>query len=131
MKYTYRFVTGESVGIEVSPELEALLKKEDRLEYNNEQSNTRRHISLEMAQENEGMQFIDPDSRPALDSIARLQSAMALLPEEQQRLIHAVYIKGVSVNDYAAQEGVTGSAISHRLRNAEKYLRKIFRDPQF
>lgn len=131
MKYTYRFVTGESVGIEVSAELEALLRNEDRLEYNNEQANTRRHFSLDMAQEDEGMQFIGPDSLPASGGIARLQAAVALLPEEQQRLIHAIYINGDSVNGYAAQEGVTGSAISHRLRTVEKHLRKILSDPQF
>lgn len=131
MKYTYKFVTGESIGIEVSTELEALLKNEDRLEYNNEQANTRRHISLDMTQEDEGMQFADPDSLPASDCIARLQSAVALLSEEQQRLIHAVYKNSVSVNDCAAQEGVTGSAISHRLRTAEKHLKKILNDPQF
>jgi DNA-directed RNA polymerase specialized sigma24 family protein len=131
MKYTYRFVTGEAVGIEVSPELEALLKNEDRLEYNNEQANTRRHISMEMAQADEGMQFVDPDSLPAPGSITRLQAAVALLPEEQRRLIHAVYIEGFSVNAFAAQEGVTGSAISHRLRTAEKHLKEILRDPQF
>lgn len=131
MKYTYRFVTGESVGIEVAAELEALLKNEDRLEYNNEQANTRRHFSLEMAHEDEGMQFIDPASLPALGGVSRLQAAVALLPEEQRRLIHAVHIDGISVNDFAAQEGVTGSAISHRLRTAEKNLKKILSDPQF
>ena len=131
MKYTYRFVTGDSVEIEVSAELDALLRNEDRLEYNNEQVNTRRHFSLDMAQEDEGMQFIDHDSLPASGSTARLQAAVALLPEEQQRLLHAIYINGVSVNDYAAHEGVTGSAISHRLRTAEKHLKKILSDPQF
>ena len=131
MKYTYRFVTGESVGIEVAAELEALLKNEDRLEYNNEQANTRRHFSLEMAHEDEGTQFIDPASLPALGGVSRLQAAVALLPEEQRRLIHAVHIDGISVNDFAAQEGVTGSAISHRLRTAEKNLKKILSDPQF
>ena len=131
MKYTYRFVTGESVGIEVSPELEALLKNEDRMEYNNEQTNTRRHFSLDMAQEDERMQFADPDSLPASGITTRMQAAVAMLTEDQQRLLHAVYKDGVSVNDYAAQEGVTGSAISHRLRTAEKNMKKIMNDPQF
>lgn len=131
MKYTYRFVTGEAIEIEVSAELEALLKHEDRLEYNNNQANTRRHISLEMAQADQGMQFADPASLPASDGIARVQAAISLLPDDQQGLLRAVCINGVPVSDYAAQEGVTGSAISHRLRTAEKNLKKILHGSQF
>jgi len=129
MKYTYRFVTGESVGLEVSAELEALLKNEDRLEYNNEQANTRRHISLEMAQEDEGMQFADPDSLPATDSIARLQAAVAMLPEAQQALIRAAVYEEIPIRTIAEREGVSQPAITQRLKTIKKKLKEILSDP--
>ena len=129
MKYTYRFVTGESVGIEVSAELEAFLRNEDRLEYNNEQANTRRHISLDMAQEDEGMQFVDPASLPASDSIARLQAAVAMLPEAQQALIRAAVYEEIPISNIAQREGVSQPAITQRLKTIKKKLREILNDP--
>jgi RNA polymerase sigma factor (sigma-70 family) len=129
MKYTYRFVTGESFGLEVSAELEALLKNEDRLEYNNEQANTRRHISLEMAQEDEGMQFADPDSLPATDSAARLQAAVAMLPEAQRALLRAAFYDGMPIRNIAEREGVSQPAITQRLKTIKKKLKEILSDP--
>jgi len=61
----------------------------------------------------------------------RVQMALEHLRPDQKRLIRAVYFDGTSVNDFAAMEGVSGSAITHRLRTAEKNLKKIFSDPQF
>lgn len=129
MKYTYRFVTGESVAVEVSAELEALLKNEDRLEYNNEQTNTRRHISLNMAQEDEGVQFSDPDSRPLPDGIDRLQAAVTMLPEPQQALIRAAFYEGMPIQNIAQREGVSQPAITQRLKTIKKKLKEILSDP--
>ena len=129
MKYTYRFITGESVGIEVSTELEALLKNEDRLEFNNEQANTRRHFSLDMAQEDEGMQFADPESLPVSDCIDRLQYAVALLPDAQQTLIRAMFYEGMSISDIAQRESVSQPAITQRLKTIKKKLKEILSDP--
>ena len=58
MKYTYRFVNGETRTIEVSEEQYRMLTDEDRLEYNNNQTNmtrTGRFVSLDMVQDEEGM----------------------------------------------------------------------------
>ena len=57
MKYTYRFANGDVNEIEVTEDQAFALADLDRLEYNNDHANTRRHISLEMAMEDEGMQF--------------------------------------------------------------------------
>lgn len=129
MKYTYRFVTGEAIEIEVSEELEALLKNEDRLEHNNHQANTRRHISLDMAQEEQGMQFAAPASLPVPDGIARLQTAISLLPDDQQALIRSVFFEGMSIGDIAQRESVSQPAISQRMKTIRKKLREILSDP--
>ena len=48
MKITYNFVNGESVEIEVNDDIGGIILEEDRCEYNNEHTETRRHISIEM-----------------------------------------------------------------------------------
>ena len=130
MKYTYHFLNGESQEIEVTEALYMTLTDADRLEYNNDHANTRRHISMDMAESDEGMQFADPASLPMSETDERVQMALEHLRPDQQRLIHAVYFDGMSVNDFADIEGVTKSAISHRLSTAEKNLRKILSNPQ-
>ena len=129
MKYTYHFANGESQEIEVTEAQYLILKDADRIEYNNNQSNTRRHISLDMAETDEGMQFADPSSFPLSERDSRLHAAIEHLRPDQQSLISAVYFDGMSVNDYAAAEGVTHTAISHRLRTAKNNLKKILSDP--
>jgi len=129
MKYTYHFANGDSQEIEVTEAQYLILKDADRIEYNNNQSNTRRHISLDMAETDEGMQFADPSSLPLSECDSRLHAAIEHLRPDQQSLISAVYFDGMSVNDYAAAEGVTHTAISHRLRTAKNNLKKILSDP--
>lgn len=131
MKYTYHFLNGESQEIEVTEALYMALTDADRLEYNNDHANTRRHISLDMAESDEGMQFADPASMPMSKTDERVQIALEHLRLDQQWLIRAVYFDGIRVNDLATIEGVSGSAITHRLRTAEKNLKKILSDPQF
>ena len=41
MRYTYKFVNGESISVEVSEEMLAVLQDEDRIESNNEQTNSK------------------------------------------------------------------------------------------
>lgn len=131
MKYTYHFANGDSQEIEVTEAQYLILKDADRIEYNNDHANTRRHISLDMVEADEGMQFADPSSLPMTESASRLHAAIEQLRPDQQKLIHAIYFEGIAVDEFAASEGVSGSAISHRLRTAEKKLKKIFNDPQF
>lgn len=130
MKYTYHFANGESCEIEISVEEYRELVEADRKEYNNDHANTRRHISLDMVQETQGMQFIDPSSMPQTELEKYIHNAIELLPEYQQRVLCAVYFDGFSINEFAEKEGVCGSAISHRLGRAKKNLRKILLDRQ-
>jgi len=131
MKYTYHFANGDSQEIEVTEAQYLILKDADRIEYNNNQTNTRRHVSLDMVEADEGMQFADPSSLPMTESASRLHAAIEQLRPDQQKLIRAIYFESIAVDEFAALENVSGSAISHRLRTAEKNLKKILDDPQF
>ena len=129
MKITYKFVTGEVAEVEVSEEIGAVIVDLDRLEYNNDHKETRRHYSLE-GKVYEGMDYAVEDS--GLEALfdgptdeERLHAAIQKLDTNQREMIRAIYFEGVSVNDYAARMGVTQSAISHRLQTAKKKLKKF------
>ena len=129
MKITYKFVTGEVAEVEVPEEIGAVIVDLDRLEYNNDHKETRRHYSLE-GKVYEGMDYAVEDS--GLEALfagptdeERLHAAIRQLSPDQQEMVRAIYFENVSVNDYAARTGVTQSAISHRLQTVKKKLKKL------
>ena len=48
------------------------------------------------------------------------------LKEKQAELLIAIVLDGVSITEYAEREGVSVSAISHRLDTAKKNFKKVF-----
>ena len=129
MKITYKFVTGEVAEVEVSEEIGAVIVDLDRLEYNNDHKETRRHYSLE-GKVYEGMDYAVED--PGLEALfagptdeERLHAAIRQLSPDQKEMVRAIYFENMSVNDYAARMGVTQSAISHRLQTVKKKLKKL------
>ena len=127
--YRYHFSNGETISIDVSDDWGEILIDLDRLEYNNDHKETRRHYSLE-GKVYEGMDYAVED--PGLEALfagptdeERLRAAIQNLDPDQQAMIRAIYFEGVSVNDYAARMGVTQSAISHRLQTVRKKLKKL------
>ena len=129
MKITYKFVTGEVAEVEVSEEIGAVIVDLDRLEYNNDHKETRRHYSLE-GKVYEGMDYAVED--PGLEALfagptdeERIHAAIRQLSPDQKEMVRAIYFENMSVNDYAARMGVTQSAISHRLQTVKKKLKKL------
>lgn len=129
MKITYKFVTGEVAEVEVSEEIGAVIVDLDRLEYNNDHKETRRHYSLE-GKVYEGMDYAVED--PGLETLfagptdeERLHAAIRQLSPDQKEMVRAIYFENMSVNDYAARMRVTQSAISHRLQTVKKKLKKL------
>lgn len=129
MKYTYYFSNDEISEIEVSEADAIILSDMDRREYNNDHANTRRHISLDMAQEDEGMQFADPSTLEPTEAEQRMQIAVSMLEAEQQKMIRAIYFEDCSVSEYAKRAGVSQAAISQRLATIKKKIQKILSDP--
>lgn len=128
MKIQYKFAT-ETISIDVPDDWGEILIDLDRQEYNNDHKETRRHYSLE-GKVYEGMDYAVED--PGLEALfagptdeERLRAAIQKLAPDQQAMIRVIYFDGVSVNDYAAQMGVTQSAISHRLQTVKKKLKKL------
>jgi RNA polymerase sigma-70 factor (ECF subfamily) len=57
----------------------------------------------------------------------RLVSAIARLLPQQRDLLDKVYIKDIPIKEIASLEGVSSSAISHRLKKIHKRLEKLLK----
>ena len=79
MKITYEFVTGEVSGVEVDEHLGGMLLDLDRQQDNNDQKETRRHVSLD-SMDYEGELFASAEDTEGeavrREDMARLYSAM-------------------------------------------------------
>ena len=128
MKITYEFVTGEVSEVEVDERLGGMLLDLDRQQYNNDQKETRRHVSLD-GMDYEGELFVSAEDTEGeaerREDMARLYSAMEALSPSQRELVKKVYFEERKITDIAREEGVDKSAISHRLERIHKKLKKI------
>lgn len=128
MKIKYEFVT-ETTEVEVSEEWGSVLIDLDREEYNNNQTEKRRHYSLDRCLY-EGLDFTFYDEG-LINLLGRnfredkLYEAISKLKPQQQELIHKIFFEGYSVSECATMLGVDGSAVSHRLKRIKKSLRKL------
>lgn len=116
----------------VSPKLWLLiLKGEDLLERNNNHTERRRHESYSDKNDkwatlaHTGDQILDHMIKEA--DRERLVSAIARLLPQQRDLLDKVYIKDIPIKEIASLEGVSSSAISHRLKKIHKRLEKLLK----
>lgn len=128
MKRAYHFVN-ETVEIEVEEKWDQVLKELDRLEYNNNHRETRRHSSLD-----------DPDGKGSRipseknleeeverrEEIVMLKRAVATLGQAQKDLLRRVYLLEEKQSEIAKAEGVQRTAISGRLQRIYTQLKKFF-----
>lgn len=132
VKYTYEFSDEENT-IEISKYWSNVLIDLDKAESANQKMESRRHYHLESCIY-EGIDFVDNNDQieamfkePSKEDI--LHNAISKLKLKQRDLICAIYFEGVSVNDYAAKEGVKQNAISMRLARAKNNLKKFLEKP--
>jgi len=127
MKYEYITVSGKNT-IEIDDTWGTVLFELDRLEYNNNQTETRRHASLDAFNQAETLIPSGEDipaEYEARERFAALNATIEKLKPEHRDVIRAVYFRGVPVGDYAKREGVSQPAISQRLATAIKKLKKL------
>ena len=129
MKITYEFVTGEVSEVEVDERLGGMLLDLDRQQYNNDQKETRRHVSLD-SMDYEGELFASAEDTEGeavrREDMARLYSAMEILSPEQRELVEKVYFEERKITDIAREEGVTKQSVHERVERALKKLKKNF-----
>ena len=130
MKIKYEFAT-ETVEVEVSAEMYALHMELNRVEYNNNHRETRRHISLDTGLEHsEWLRSYDSDvyqQIAAEEDAANIRAAIDALSDSQKDLIQKIFDEGMSIKGYAEACGVKPSAISHRIRTIRNNLKEILK----
>ena len=129
MKITYEFVTGEVSGVEVDEHLGGMLLDLDRQQDNNDQKETRRHVSLD-SMDYEGELFASAEDTEGeavrREDMARLYSAMEVLSPSQRELVEKVYFEERKITDIAREEGVSHVAVRDRLERIYKKIKNNF-----
>ena len=128
VKITYRFADGHMEELEVEPKVAETIKELDRNEYNNNQKESRRHISLS-SMDYEDERFAARNSDVLEKALRRidaeaLRSALPMLTPAQQDLVRRVFFMGERPSEIAETEGVDKSAITHRLERIYRQLKK-------
>ena len=131
MKVKYTFANGEVVEVEVDAMWEAELKELDRLEHNNNQTETRRHCTLNVLGD-EGEWTLDEKADPS-DVVLKQEEYDEVwgvitntLSEAQQDVLFAVHYYGMGITEYANSRGISQAAASERLKWAMKKIKKSF-----
>lgn len=128
MKRAFHFVN-ETVEIEIEEKWDQVLKELDRLEYNNNHKETRRHSSLDDPTGN-GSHVPSEDNleeeTERQEEIENLKKAIATLGQAQKELLRRVYWLEEKQTEIARGEGVQRAAISRRLDRIYRLLKKFF-----
>ena len=132
MKVKYTFANGEVVEVEVDEKWEAELKELDRLEHNNDQTETRRHCTLNVLGD-EGEWMLDESGIERAESTLstfgfldeRIDYALSMLSDAQREVVLAIYRDGYKACDYAEKIGVKKAAVSRLLGRALKNMKEI------
>ena len=103
MKIKYEFAN-EVIEIEVSDEWGMIVLEMDRLNYNNDKKETRRHLSLDTGYDL-GSWLMSDEYDPC-------------------RIVQAVCFEGMSITEFAKRKGISQPAASQRLKTAKKRLKK-------
>lgn len=132
MNVKYEFVTGEIVNVEVPDTIGEVSIELNRVIYNSDHKETRRHHSVENLQE-QGIQLIDQNvdiisTIEKLETSKILQNALEKLLPQQRVLIYKVFIEGKTMASIAREEGVTAKAIQDRVNKIKNRLRKIIEE---
>ena len=108
MKITYKFADGETTEIEMSEEWSAFVLDLNRLDYNCNQRETRRHCSLEAFNLDDAYFSSNVNAKDEVirnESRENLEVAIAQLLSEQRRLICEIYFEGTAKrNDHRGRD---------------------------
>ena len=128
MKYDYHF-NNETIAIDIPDSDYDVLIEMDRLEYNANHKETRRHISLEACDKDDNQLPSNTDleetciQRMEIDALRRGMDS--LLPE-QRELIRKMFFENHTITSLARAEGVSKAAICRRLNRALERLKNSF-----
>lgn len=109
----------------------AIYKGECRIERNNDQAESRRHISYSKYKSDSHMFVSDEDLEDAVIralEVERVIKSIRCLSHEQQALIGNIFFRGVARADIARADGVSSAAVSYRVERALKSLGRFVKN---
>lgn len=126
MKIEYKYVTGETVEVEVGEEWSKILIELDREEYNNNQTETRRHESLDEEGEWAIDNYSDIDTVIERKELTeKYEEIMASMTAKQMDLIENVFMESMLEVEYAEKCGISPAAVTKRIGGIRKKFEKI------
>ena len=124
MKIKYQFAT-ETVEIEVADDWGNLVIDLDRQEYNNDHTETRRHVSYDALDfDGDALATEDRPLTAYADNDA-LREAIRQLTPNQQYIIRAYYFEGHTFTEIAQALGVGVSSVTRAAERAKKTLKRF------
>ena len=130
-QYQYKFAD-EVITVEITDEWAGILEELDRVEYNNNHAETRRHIPLDNRGDGEwlstekGEMLIKVAGKIFSTDDERFRKGRKALSKKQTELYESVYDRGDSVGEYAADSRIDQSTASKRNRAVIEKFKKIF-----
>ena len=123
MKIKYQFAT-ETVEIEVSDDWGNLVIDLDRLEYNNDHKETRRHVSYDALNFDGEALTSEDHNLEAYTECDSLREAIRKLTPNQQFILRAHYFDGRTFTSIAQELGVGVSSVTRAAERAKNSLKK-------
>ena len=124
MKIKYKFAT-ETVEIEVADDWGNLVIDLDRQEYNNDHTETRRHVSYDALDFDGDALATEDRTLTAYADNDALREAIRQLTPNQQYIIRAYYFEGRTFTEIAQALGVGVSSVTRAAERAKKTLKKF------
>lgn len=131
MKIKYKSVTDSVEVIDVTEEWASVLVELDRLDHNRNQTETRRHCSLEAFNLDGEMLSTGEDIEEDIlrqETFWEVRAAVAQLPPRQREVIERLYFLGQTGVEVAAAMGINRGTVADYHAAAKKNLRKILGD---
>lgn len=127
----YEYITASGTKqIEVSEEWYEILTEFDRKEKNNNHTERRRHSTLDNDIADAEWLIYEDDNLCRLlsenNDIERVRETLSKMKPQHREILIAIYIKGVTQQEYAKKLGVNQSNVSRRLATAKKSFCKFF-----
>ena len=128
MKIKYKSVTESVEVVEVTEEWASVLVELDRLDRNSNQTETRRHCSLEAYNLDGEMLSTGEDIEEDLlqrETFQEVRNAVSQLPPKQREVIERLYFLDQTGIEAAAAMGINRGTVANYHADAKKNLRKI------
>ncbi len=135
MRINYEFITGERLEIEVEDGIGEIIIEMENMQSRRNRTETRRHNSLELMQENrEGhipMQFTDEraDVEQMIiksDEKEKLHQAIQKLDNRDALIVKKYYFEDKTIAEIGMELGISAMAVSKRLKKIPEKIKSFW-----